>query len=336
MIQVRPEQLAADVRRRLSTSPSEVNAYWMAVTEGRQDYTDQLRKELANDPVEVVVIRDDRFTNPNAILSDFVDLVEENRNACAQCVRHEDTRCGFVLISRAELSIPQVSSPIALPEWFPLGGGTTLSMRIEDLTWAAELPLGADEVRLGDLSEMLVDLDRTVLQRLSEVRHDDPRKANGVLEVLKDKDEAIRDVLGNALDAREQITTPSAFRPSIRGSSLISRLWRVTQIRSAEQLVSPAANLADGLDLPGEMEKSWHESLAFVLRRPSGGERIPRERFARNLLLTIGATCQLLTAGAHSDDYAHYPIPLLRTMSHDLRRALGDAESVIAAQSSGR
>jgi hypothetical protein len=52
-------------------------------------------------------------------------------------------------------------------------------------------------------------------------------------------------------------------------------------------------------------------------------------RFVRNLLLTLTASAQLITAAAHADAYRAYPVPLLRAASFDLRRAVTDAVRVL-------
>ena len=73
-----------------------------------------------------------------------------------------------------------------------------------------------------------------------------------------------------------------------------------------------------------------HESLAGVLRRPSSRSELAEWRLGLNVVLTIASVCQFVTAAAHADDYPAYPRLLVRTMSHDLRRALVDLEHVIS------
>ena len=77
------------------------------------------RKRSSDAPVVVAILRDVRFTNPNALLADFVELVEEHRALVEKRFSAGCDRCAFVLLSRTELAIPQISSPVVLPEWFP-------------------------------------------------------------------------------------------------------------------------------------------------------------------------------------------------------------------------
>lgn len=329
---VAPQRLAETVRRRLRESSHNVNAYWMRIVEDRDAYAFHLNNEFHESPVVTLVIRDDRFTNPNAILSDFVQLVTQNREVVEQQMEASHTRCGFILLSRSELATAQISSPIDLPAWFPIAGGTTISMLIEDLTWTADASLDAAETQITELCEGLLDFEDALLRRIRDVRGYDHRKANAFLNLVRrEPDETFDEIIETASEHLGRVTTPSAFRPSLRNArSLVARLWGVMQKKTPEQMKTPSEALADCLDLPGEIEQlTWHESMSSVLRRPSGGEEIPRFRFARNVLLTVGTTCQLVTAAAHSDQYAHYPVPLLRALSYDLRRSLADAETVV-------
>jgi hypothetical protein len=330
---IRPERLADTVRRRVANSPCDLNAYWMRVAENREAYADELGLELRDEPVVVLVIRDTRFTNPNAILAEFVEVVAQNKELCEQRLDRSCEKCAFVLLSRTELAIPQISSPVVLPAWFPLGGGGAISMLIEDLTWTADAPLGASEVRIGDLCECLLALEETFVARVSIVREVDHRRTNAFLDLVRrDPAETLEGILDAANEHRTLVTTPIAFRPSLRdGRTLIARLWAVAQERQPEDMKGPSKALATALDLPNAIELVWHESISSVLRRPSGGEPPEQLRFARNVLMTVATACQLITAAAHADAYAHYPVPLLRSLSLDLRRSLTDAETVIGA-----
>ena len=332
---VTPHRLADAVLRRLEKSACRVNAYWIGVSEDRNEYAATLTGELRDEPVVVVIVREARFTNPNALLADFIELVERNQDLCEERLDPSDPKYAFVLLSRSELGMPHISSPVVLPPWFPIDGGTSVSMVIEDLTWRADAPFGAAEVKVGELCEDLLELEQTLLTRISEVRAQDHdrRKTMSFLDLVRrEKGEKLEGILQAASQHRASITTPSAFRPSLRDArSLIARLWGVAQESQPERLTAPSKALAAALDLPEEFDRDWHESLASVLRRPSAGEGAVRLRFARNILLTVGTACQLITAAAHSDAYEHYPVSLLQSFSYDIRRSLVDAEAVVSA-----
>lgn len=326
-----PERVADAVRRRLEDVACEVSAFWVQVPHEREAYAAALRKELEAEPVVVEVIRDSSFDNPNAVLDDFVRLVDQVEKNCRERIERGAARCGFVLLSRTELAVAQISSPVNLPTWFPIRGGETVSFLIEDLTWTADAPLAAPELGVGELAESLYELDDAITLRIQATKQADHRKVSGFTDLIRlNNDERLDAILAEAAEHRASVTTPSSFRPSLRdGRSLTARLWRLTRVRQPDDLAVPSRLLADAMGLPGALDRRWHESVHSVLARPSGGEPAPRLRFARNLLWTVGATCQLVTAAAHSDDYAHYPVALLRGLSFDLRRSIADAETVL-------
>src|SRR5687768_4538114 len=97
---IAPDVLADAIRRRLAASGYDVNAYWMRVAQDRDAYARALEQELQAEPVAVIIVRDARFTNPNALLSDFVALIADNKTLCLQRFTNECIRCGVVLLSR--------------------------------------------------------------------------------------------------------------------------------------------------------------------------------------------------------------------------------------------
>lgn len=327
------ERLAEGVRRRLQESTRPLNAYWVQAAGNRDEYAKALGDEFQGEPVVVEIIRDGRFANPNAILADLVDLVGGCREKCELRLSRSDEKCAFVLLSRSELAIPQVASPILLPVWFPVGGGTTVWSVIEDVTWSVDAPLGAVEARIGNVCERLLTLEDALVTRMLEVRRDDQdrRKTMGFFDVVRRESETFDDLLTGSVEYRASVTTASAFRPSRRdGRAIVARLWGVVLEKAPEGIGGPSKALVKALDLAdGIGEQVWHESMASVLGRPAAGETPKEERFCRNIYLSVGAACQLITAAAHADAYGRYPVTLLRAVSFDLRRSLSDAEGVL-------
>lgn len=331
--EISAQRLAEVVCRRLASSSCEVNVFWMRVTERRDDYAAELRQELEDAPVAVLVIRDRRFTNPNVVLNDLVELIAENQILCEDRFGDSCGACAFVLLARTELAIAQSSSPVLLPSWFPTRGGTTVSTGLEDLTWSAEAPLGAPEAKIGELCEGLLEVESALVSRIRHIRSVDHRRTNAFLELVRrGQGETLESILEAASQHLTGITTPSGFRPSLRdGSALVARLWSVVQSRQPEQLAQPSKALASALDLSDGVECDWYESLSSVLRRPSGGEPSTSVRFCRNLLMSVATSCQFITAAAHEDSYGQYAVALIRSTSYDLRQSLADSEAVVRA-----
>jgi hypothetical protein len=330
------------VKYALSKSDVPLTAFWCKVDGDRESYAASLRKELEETPVAVLIVRGHGFVNPNAVQDDLRSLVELNRHACEPIANRLGAICGpgLVLLARTALGIPQVSSPVTFPEWFPRVGGTTVPVQIVDLTWTADAPLSAPEARCPEIAELLFAVEGALLHRLETVRQRDHNASSALVELIRrDSEErlGLAELVSGAIEFRTTVSTPASFRPSLReGRSLVARLWGVVQSEPPERLGRSAKALACALDLEGLQNCGRYESLATVLRRPTSPDPTPSRRSARNLLVTIASGCQLLTAAAHADDYSRYSVVLLRSTSFDLRLSLDDAERSLRSADEGR
>ncbi|MFJ3790389.1 hypothetical protein [Kitasatospora sp. NPDC090091] len=330
--QIAPTLLAAAIRNRLATSDSELSGFWFQVRGSRSDYAQELQKQLASDAVVVLVVRGTPFENVNAVLDDFVAILQEHQEACEKHLTGDGTteRRAVVLLARNTLRLPQVSSPVALPAWFPRLGGQTTSVVIEDLTWRAESPLNTAEAAIGDVCQLLFDLEGALSERLHAVCAQNKAATDSFWSLTRrDGDGSFADFIDGVRRSRHEVRNPSSYRPSVReGSSLVARIWGKTQATHPDGLGKPGKALALALALPESVDASWHRSLVTVLFRPSGA--LPAQQaFAINVLVTITAACQMITAAAHADAYPSYPVPLIRSMSFDLRQALAGARRVL-------
>jgi hypothetical protein len=151
-----------------------------------------------------------------------------------------------------------------------------------------------------------------------------------MLVYLRRDSETLGAILEEADAYRRSVSEASSFRPSIReGRSLVARLWGLVQATNPERLARVSSGFSDALGLPENVDLSWHESISAVLTRPTTRDVSAGQRLSRNVLVSVANSCQLLTAAAHADDYERYPAALLRSMSMDLRRSLGDASYVL-------
>ncbi|MEU6876924.1 hypothetical protein [Streptomyces sp. NPDC046712] len=330
--QIAPTPLATAIRSRLATSDSELSGFWFQVRGSRSDYAQELQKQLAGDAVVVLVVRGAPFENVNAVLDDFVALIQEHRAACEKHLTGDGAteRRAVVLLARNTLRLPQVSSPVALPTWFPRLGGQTTSVIIEDLTWRAESPLNTAEAAIGEACQLLFDLEGDLLERLHAVCAQKRAATDSFWSLIqRDGDGSFADFIDGVRASRHEVRNPSSYRPSVReGSSLVARIWGKTQATHPDGLGKPGKALALALALPESAVASWHRSLVSVLSRPSG-PLTAEQAFTINVLVTVTATCQMITAAAHADAYPSYPVPLIRSMSFDLRQGLAGARRVL-------
>lgn len=328
-------RLAEAVTQRSAASDAPLAVYWCKVEGARESYAERLKGKLDLGGVAILIVRGPRFDNPNSVQDDLRAVVAANRSECEGVADHlgSDECPILVLLGRTPLGIPQASSPVSLPEWFPRFGGMTLPIQIEDLTWTADAPLSAPEARCHDVAEHLFKLEGALLGRLAEVRRRDHNASSAFVELMRrDGEEGLRleDLVSRAVEFRTTLSTPGMFRPSLKeGRSLVARLWGVVQTEPPERLGRAAKAVASALDLSGLPVGPRYESLTSVLRRPGTPDPTPSRRSARNLLVSIASSCQLLTAAAHADAYSRYPVVLLQSISLDLRLTLDDFEQAL-------
>lgn len=276
----------------------------------------------------VVVVRGRVFENPNSVLQDLTGILYDNEAAFSTPSFVEACRktghIAIVLIARNDLQIAQASSPVTLPSWFPLGADTTVSTLIRDLTWTADAALSADEAQFDLMCSLLFELDSALAVRLEGLRGADCL----IWPHIRIGDESLTEFLGSAELYRRSIQSPEDFRPSARdAASLVARIWSLGGKSSPTELMRFAESLASDLRVPIDVLGATNESLIGTLCRPGRASIAPPTRWARNLIMTVCATCQFVTVSAHADNYRKQPIALIRAASFDLRRALDSSIS---------
>jgi hypothetical protein len=328
---VTASDLAADIRHRCAASGNPVSIYWIAVSGSRTTFADEVNAQLRGFPAAAIVVRGARFENPNCVFDDFVKLIRDEREAIERelCGSEHNEACGIVLVGRSELRLTQASSPVPLPEWFPVAGGMTVTSRIEDVSWTTEGPLDTELARIDSLCQLLFELDGVLLEVLT-AGQSDRRSMQSLFDRIRREGESLTDFFDRAHLARRDVRNPTAYRPSVRDrQTILARLWFLVQSEKPDGLLASAKALQRALGVPPDLNGSWHETLVAVLSRPANRDPDEGARFVRNVLLTLAASAQLITAAAHADVYRAYPIPLVRATSHDLRSGLTDAVRVL-------
>ncbi len=317
-----------EFRRRAARSG--IAALWLRVIGNREEYAARLRQHIATDRSVVLVLRRALFDNPNSVVDDFVSLMEENRMAFSEINPASASEHGMniVILARTDFDVPQLSSPALLPRWFPILPGESVELLIEDLTWLASAPLNASETHLGDICELLFELEGLIISRIDHVRELDHTATCPFLQAVRSDGEimSLPDLLTKAQSLHSTVTNPRAFRPSLKSQgTLLTRIWAAVAKQAPEKLGVIARATALALALEDGYVNDRHECLLAVLGRPTSPDVDRSTRWARSLFLTVNASCHLTTAAAHSDAYPCYPLLLLRSVSQDLRRALNDA-----------
>jgi hypothetical protein len=205
-----PSRVLDVVAQRCREAKEGVYVYWLRVTTSRDAFAGVIEQARGDLCVVPVVVRGDGFQNPNAILSDLNKLIADNESTfCTESLKGTDSRrIVILLLGRASLQVPQLSSPTTLPAWFPGFGGQTLDVTIEDLEAIAAGPLNAPESRISDIARHLFDLEKALIARLIHVLDSDHNAGNAFFSFIKDEkkqEEGYRDFLGAAFAACQEI-----------------------------------------------------------------------------------------------------------------------------------
>lgn len=310
--------------------PHEVlRAFWVRLSDqSRQDFATQIRGELTpGEWVVPLIIREHSFYNANSLLSDTVRLFTANRTEIEGLKSSQPTRITALLLGKEEFRLPQTSSPIELPAWFPILGGVETSFRISDLGRQAEVNLlSCEEIRIRQLSELVFELERSIVQRLEAVASQDAARAT----------EFIAKLLGTAASATDgaalltgyrqhvdSVPTSREYRPQAGTvASLLSKVVKLTHRSSPKDLARDVSTFASAIG--DTSAHTLNPSLFAVFLRPTI-PLSPAEKNWQYIFLGLYQAYQLMNGYHHAGDYGSYPISLLYSTSIDLRRFLQDA-----------
>lgn len=334
-----PERLASVVAVRLERAEDPVSGFWYQVLGSRESYAERLREHLAGEAVAVLTVKGRGFDAPDAVLDDFVALIDGNRELCEKAfsAHRAAPKFGVVCLSRNVLKVPVSGSPERFPDWFPRIGGRTVNITIEEVTWTGEAPLNCPEAAIADLSGAMFDLEGTLLTRLAAVR----KTAAGAADALwahlrRDEKERFDAFLAEAAKYRDDIESKQGYRPGSQdGRSVVARLWRKVETTTPDRIGRLARALSDALLLPDSLAVPWHRVMVSILARPGERRALEREQFAHNLVLAVAAGLQFITASHHTERTL-VAVPLVRSMSYDLREGLTSATSVIRGAEQAR
>lgn len=326
-----PEGLCELICNKMSGAPEPLLVYWLEVKGNRDEYASRFHKISPKNLVSIVV-RGRVFESSDSIYTDLVDLIERNRSSFAELTFLDPKQIALVLLSRRRL-ISNTSSPVEIPEWFPGLGGRIIECSIENLTLTAEWSLNNRELEdnLGEIKTNMLSFEAALLKRLKVCHEGNHNSGNALFELFKDTKEPLKYgvFLAGAIDRNKNIGDPSGYRPSARDKiSLIGRVMSVVTATSPDGLLRVARNLAEALGLsslsslksssPNELDLS----ITTVLLRSTNPELDNAIIAAKNMLTTIYAACQLITASHHPQDYPNFPVIVLRATSFDISRSL--------------
>lgn len=336
---MKPQHVVDEVKRRFRNRRDALRFYWVASRDNRNEFAQGLREQSADLPLCPIVVRIRGFENPNAVAFDLLTVLESVRSELLHPEFVERIRMAscldVVLIARRELELDSSSSPIVLPSWFPLSPSTSVMATITDLTWSTHVSLRAEELHVGELGSLVFALDQELVHHLRASHTRNHRLVNSLHDALRSKSDekaSFTGLLSAAQASLDRVTSPRDYRPSTaRKPTLVGHLWRLANTTPADSLRKVAKSVVEALDLPAPAP-GFQDSIVAVLGRPSSPISDPRHRWGFNLIITIRAACQLITAAAHADEYGEYPLPLVRSISRDIRISLDESVKILVSR----
>lgn len=307
--------------------------FWISLSEGsRDDFAAALIGVREHRFLVPIVMRAARFTDANAVMSDLARTILENKDKFDAA---RDAGCvgsvAILLIAKEELRLPQVSSPVDLPDWFPNGGGKTTYCRICDLGQTAEVVLlNAAEARTDDMADALFYLERALADRLAT---GDPASVEKLLKRATKSGGLSAGLLvtlqGHA-DHIKSVKSPRGYRPSVAdGKGLAAQLILIILKTPSSEWSAVAHELADALQLDDFDDIG--SNLLAILFRPIGKQRIS-VRNAHLIMLSVFGAYQFITGAAHAGEYPKLPATLIYSVSVDLRRSIRAATMIVESR----
>lgn len=251
---MRPASVIDEVRRRRESSDvvPGLNVYWVRLSGDRDEFEAELRQLRGEWPIIPWILRTPGvFLDPNSVMNDVVDVLENARNDIVGMAAHARNENGIdlVLLSRTELRLAITSSPILLPDWFPVMSGQTATARINDLTWSVRVSVSDGAVACDEIQRILHELDLAMVIRLQDSQRANHRRIQALWAAIRlDSDPDVGSALAGIRATLGEVRNPADFRPStIRNPTVVGRIWHLANKTSPDGLRRKAKALAHAL-----------------------------------------------------------------------------------------
>jgi hypothetical protein len=332
--------IADHVRRLHMGRARDIAAYWLEEPASRSELAQQLSSRLASLPILVATVPKGAFDDPNGVIDDLSRLIEDNSGWFTEVNRNSiirDEKFSFVLLSKRPLGVPQISSPVTLPDWFPLWPGKLLLVRIQSITESIDISIGSSEVPISEVNSSMHALEGALGFRLLQVF----RRAPALSARLRARLQAskvsgdVATLVANSQAALAKLA-PGDFRPGggINSTYIVSQLFRLWWESSHNELHALSADLAQALDIHANSNCPAQFCLASMLTRtvkPKLSETPPGVTFSRNALVSLAHSIQFTNAAHHGGDYPNFPAVLTISYAQDLARSCRSAADCLSS-----
>lgn len=317
-----------------------IAAYWLEEAASRSELVSQLATPLAGLPMLTAAVPKGSFDDPNGIIDDLAKMISDHSGWFGDGNRAaiiKEEKFTLVLISKRPLGVPQISSPVTLPDWFPLWPSRLLTVKIQSITDSVDISIGSPDVPVGPINASLYLLESALCARFRSVFQRAPA-VSARLRARFGGSKGQADLMSMVARSKAGRGSgiPEDFRPGggVTSPYLVSHLFRQWSECSHNGLHDLAVDIADALDIhPGSKVEAQY-SLASLLTRtvkPKLSETPPGVTFARNALVSLAHAIQFTNAAHHGGDYPNFPALLTISYAQDLARSCRCAADALAS-----
>ena len=331
--------IESSIRRFHQQQVENIEAFWIESTGSRNLLTTELQTLVEGLPILVTTVVRDRFIDPNGIVDDLSLTIQENE-AWFTPERRElvvrDQRFSIVLVSKRPLGVPQLSSPVSLPNWFPLWPGRLLTANIKSVSSSITLSLASQDIPEAAINNALFFLEQSLCNRLDVVSRSAPSASDRFMTAVANSASAPSNLTELIANSRQglQLRTGDEFRPggAVDSGFVVSqlaRIWRDCPPKDRQKL---ATHAAEALGLSDAHPIDIQFSLTALLTR--GKEKFPTVPvciiFSRNLMVTVSDVIQFINGIHHADEFPQFPAVLTITFAKELAKSCRKAAQTIS------
>lgn len=336
-MQYSPQQVFQLVRAVPWKNNSLIRLFWLRHADDSRDaFAQQLWTWLDKEAIVPIVLRTAGFKDANSVLADAAELFELNRQSIEALRTYAPERLTFLILSKEDLRLVNASSPIELPDWFPVHASTNTFFSVKDLGQAAEVkPLNFPEARMDHVAELVYELESAICDKFAQICANTPERIALCIDALQPSSP-------KCLDVQETLTLffahlastqdPRAYRPNASDKSkfLAARILKLVLGHPPKQLATAAEEF--GRNLHGSGAVALKPTFFAVMWRPANKTSIEATNW-HGVFVAFFQAYQLMNAHAHAGEFPAYAVSLQYSNSLNLRQFLRDAKEFVEALS---
>lgn len=316
-----------------------VIAFWYQLNEGREQYAAEIKRLRGALPVVPLLPRKPMaFLSPNSILADLRALIDDAKSEFESLTAPGmDKSICLVILSRSRMDLPQITSPMVLPSWFPVCPSHEIQIVIVDVLSSTRGPLNSTESKIANLHFSLYQLDKSALRMLKRSAFS---SRSALLRCILPSRDSQSDFMNAYEKFLDGIDDPYCYRLSGKNTpTFCGRLLHSAYSENPSGIRTKAIQLGKALPLAvlpqshnlSRLNFDGPESLVAAIMRPMPPLPDYSARLAFSLLVSIYAASQFITITAHSAEYPHFSLNLLSSFSTDLSDTIFKLASALDA-----